>query len=650
MSVRRNINLSKTSSSDYNRLRQLWKPSDGTLCENMYCKEKKHLKFLPSWQTIRTQNRSIQSQPTLFELRYANRPPWCKKTGIVSVITDKDTQPNAIIPHYQHLIEMLPVGVFLHRAGRILYANREMIRIFGVESADLLLNQPLLAFFQPETWKRIEQSVTDLGSNGLGGISSELTLIQANDKEATLETVTTSIFMDDKPTFYTVAKDISQRKLHEDQIRHQANYDNLTGLPNRTLFLDRLQRELVRAQRQAHRVALMFIDLDRFKWVNDTLGHAAGDDLLRTVASRLRSCLRQSDTVARMGGDEFTAILPDMAKGPFAERVAGEVLAQLAAPFTLCGQEILISGSIGIAIYPDDANTLDELLRNADIAMYRTKSAGRNGYHFFTPDMHAAAMERMELENDLHYALERKELVIHYQPIVNLATRRVIGAESLLRWLHPKRGNISPAIFIPMAEEIGLISRITEWTIRTACAQAQQWRQMENGADFFVSVNLSCTRCRDLSADTIIQTIFRDTGLPPSALVLEITENILSEDAERAMLMLKHLVKLGVNLWLDDFGTGHSSLSVLKRLPVNGIKIDRSFVPSSHSDPETIVLVEAILALAKSLNRQVIGEGIESEEQATFLRTRNCLMGQGYLFMRPEPAESFASVVNKIFP
>lgn len=562
---------------------------------------------------------------------------------------DKETKPNTIISNYHHLMEMLPAGVLLHRAGVILYANREMVRIVGLESAEFLLNQPLLTFFQPEAWKRIEQSVAEMGPNSRGGISSELTLIRANDKEAVLETVTTSIILDGEPALYTLARDISQRKQRENQIRHQANYDNLTGLPNRTLFLDRLQRELVRAQRQSHRVALMFIDLDRFKWVNDTLGHAAGDDLLRTVSSRLRSCLRQSDTVARMGGDEFTAILPDMAKGPFAERVAGEVLAQLAAPFTLCGQEVLISGSIGIAIYPDDADTLDELLRNADIAMYRTKSAGRNGYHFFTPDMHAAALERMELENDLRYALERKELVLHYQPIVNLTTRRVIGAESLLRWLHPKRGNISPAIFIPMAEEIGLISRITEWTIRTACTQAQRWRHMENGADFFVSVNLSCTRCRDLSADTTIQTIFHDTGLPPSALVLEITENILSEDAERAMSMLRRLVALGVNLWLDDFGTGHSSLSVLKRLPVNGIKIDRSFVPSSLSDPETIVLVEAILSLAKSLDRQVIGEGIETEEQATFLRTRSCLMGQGYLFMKPEPAESFVSVVGKIF-
>ncbi|MEO5362187.1 MAG: EAL domain-containing protein [Magnetococcus sp. DMHC-8] len=562
---------------------------------------------------------------------------------------DTPSEQAVIHLHGQPLVEALPAGILLHRGGSVLYANQAMVRIIGLETVEQLLHRPLLTFFQPEAWKRVEQSALAMEPHEQGGIPAELTLIRSDDKETTLETITTLVEWQGEPTFCTVAQDISQRKQHEERIQHQANYDGLTGLPNRTLFLDRLQRELVRAQRQDHRVALMFIDLDRFKWVNDTLGHAAGDELLREVSSRLQSCLRKSDTVARMGGDEFTAILPDMARGPFAERVAGEVLSQLVAPFTLCGQEVSISGSIGIAIYPDDAATLDELLRNADTAMYRAKSAGRNGYRFFTPDMHAEAQERMELESDLHHVLERQELVLHYQPIINLHTRRVIGAESLLRWVHPKRGNVSPAVFIPMAEEIGLISKITEWTIRTACTQAQQWRQRPGHADFFISVNLSCTRCRDMSVGEKIQAIFRDTGLPPTALVLEITENILSEDAGRAMLMLNQLVQMGVNLWLDDFGTGHSSLSVLNRLPVNGIKIDRSFVPSALSDPETIVLVEAILSLAKSLNRQVIGEGIEFGAQAEFLCQRGCAMGQGYLFLKPESAERFGTVMSQVF-
>ena len=592
---------------------------------------------------------------------------------------------------FLQLVEVLPEGVLLHRDGTIQYANSETIHIFGLDTpqhdaTNVLLGKHMLTYFQPEAWKRVEQSVHAMDDaeestqevHAHGGVPAEIQLIRADDKEATLETVTTVVTFQGEPTLCTLMKDISQRKQSEDRIRHQANYDHLTSLPNRNMFMELLQREIVRARRLQHqkamakrndsakrssddhttevvddsaggRVALMFIDLDRFKWVNDTLGHAAGDELLREVSVRLQSCLRKSDTVARMGGDEFTAILPDMARGPFAERVASEVLAQLGAPFDLNGQEALISGSIGIAIYPDDASSLDELLRNADTAMYRAKSAGRNGYRFFTPDMHAEAQERMELENDLHHAIERQELVIHYQPIINLETGKLLGAESLLRWIHPKRGNISPAVFIPMAEEIGLVSGITAWTIRTACSQAQQWRQHKDNKDFFISVNLSCTRCRELSTDDTIRTIFQDTGLPPTALVLEVTENILAEDADKAMLMLKNLVEMGVNLWLDDFGTGSSSLSVLKRLPVNGIKIDRAFVPDSQSDPETIVLVEAILSLAKSLDRQVIGEGIESTAQTEFLLKRGCYMGQGYLFLKPEPAEKFAEILGKTF-
>ncbi len=545
------------------------------------------------------------------------------------------------------VMDRLPTGVLLHREGIILYANPVMLFILGLERQADCLHKPLLSYFQPESWKRIEQAVEAMGAEEVGGIPGEIAVLRADDKEATLETITSLVQLTGGAVFCTVAQDISQRKQNEERIRHQANYDSLTGLPNRMLFMDRLQREIVRATRQQKRVALMFIDLDRFKWVNDTLGHAAGDDLLREVSNRLQSSLRKSDTVARMGGDEFTAILPDMERGPHAERVASGVLGQLVTPFILCGQEVMISGSIGIAIFPDDAASMEELLRNADIAMYRAKSAGRNGYRFFTPDMHAEAQQRMELESDLHYVLERKELVIHYQPIVDLQSRMVVGAECLLRWIHPKRGFISPALFIPMAEEIGLISQITEWTIRTACAQAARWRQMPGCATFFVSVNLSCTRCRDLSVGEKIEAIFQDTGLPANGLVLEITENILSEDANRALQMLNQLVQRGVALWLDDFGTGHSSLSVLKRLPVSGIKIDRSFVPSALSDPETIVLVEAILSLARSLNREVIGEGIEAEAQAEFLLTRSCRFGQGYLFLKPEPAELLTAVLGK---
>ncbi|MBF0109431.1 MAG: EAL domain-containing protein [Magnetococcales bacterium] len=550
----------------------------------------------------------------------------------------------------QTLLDALPEGVFVHAEGMILYANDIAAKIIGAQDRYELIDKPLTSFFPPDSWKRIQESIaSDPGPRGQGW-PAEMELVRFDDRKVTIESLTTMITLESVDLLCTLFRDISRRKENEDRIRHQANYDNLTKLPNRTLFMDRLNRELIRAKRAKSRVALMFIDLDRFKWVNDTLGHAAGDELLREVSARLKKSLRQSDTVARMGGDEFTAILPDMARGPHAERVAAEILRQLTMPFILEGQEAFISGSLGISVFPDDATELETLLKNADTAMYRAKTEGRNAYRFFTPDMHAEALERMELEKDLHRALERNELQIHYQPIVDLKSGTIIGAESFLRWIHPRRGNISPAIFIPLAEEIGMIAHFTEWAIRTACTQAHSWRTQFRLENFFISVNLSCTRCRELSTDDKIPEILAETGLPPTALVLEITENILSEDEPRAMAMLKRLVNLGVDLWLDDFGSGSSSLSVLKRLPVNGIKIDRAFVADDHSDPETVVLVEAIMSLANSLKRMVIGEGVENIRQARFLIQRGCPIAQGYLFSRPLDPEAFGKIIHKVFP
>lgn len=557
---------------------------------------------------------------------------------------DEMTDKDFCILAYRH-----PDGILIHRGGIILFANYQAHRIFGVEEQIGLAGEPLTTYFPADSWQRVEQSIA-IGNkdDGHNGWPAEMQFSRTDASEVYLETITICMDLTVGSVLCTTFKDVSQQKLLENQIRRQANYDNLTNLPNRTLFLDRLTQELIRARRQNSRVALMFIDLDRFKWVNDTLGHAAGDQLLREVSVRLQESLRKSDTVARMGGDEFTAILPDMARGPHAERVADSILTALATPFVLEGQEAFISGSIGIAVFPDDGEVLETLLKNADTAMYRAKNDGRNAFRFYTPDMHDEAQERMELEKDLQHALTRNQLAVHYQPIIELDSQRVLGAESFLRWEHPKRGPISPAVFIPLAEEVGLIGEITEWTVRTACTQAQQWR--ESGVvvpDFFISVNLSCTRCRDLSTDEFIEEILQQSGLPASALVLEITENILSEDETKAMVMLNHLVSIGVNLWLDDFGTGYSSLSVLKKLPVNGIKIDRAFIPDLVADPETIVLVEAIMSLAKSLKRRVIGEGVEREDQARFLINHGCNWGQGYLYSRAVASQDFEKFLAK---
>ncbi|MBF0368104.1 MAG: EAL domain-containing protein [Magnetococcales bacterium] len=550
---------------------------------------------------------------------------------------------------FRELTQTLQEGILIHRDGVILYANPAARKIIDAPDQESPLDNNLFELLHPDSREKFIQASHDIISGEKQWAASEIRLEKPDGNIVEMETSSGPTPFQGQLALFTVMRDISQRKRQEERIHHQANYDNLTGLPNRTLFYDRLTQETVRANRQNSRVALMFIDLDRFKWVNDTLGHAAGDQLLKDVSERLLSVLRKSDTVARLGGDEFTAILPDMAKGPFAERVAGEILKQLATPFILEGQEVFISGSVGVTVYPDDADDVDGLLRNADSAMYRAKHDGRNAFRFFTPDMHTEAQERMELEKDLHRAMERNQLVIRYQPIIQLETGKVVGAESFLRWNHPTKGWVSPSAFIPLAEEIGLISQFTEWMLQTACTQAQTWRKQFDFDDFFITVNLSCTRCRELSTDDKIPGILRETGLPPTALVLEITENILMEDEERAMSMLNHLTHLGVNLWLDDFGTGYSSLSILKQLPVNGIKIDRAFVPDVLTDPETVVLVEAIVSLAHSLKRQVIGEGVESAEQAQFLKDRGCLMGQGYYFGRPMCSVDFEKMLAKKF-
>ncbi|MBF0137571.1 MAG: EAL domain-containing protein [Magnetococcus sp. DMHC-1] len=546
------------------------------------------------------------------------------------------------------LAEQMPDGVVIHKAERVLFANIVAAAMTGEENGAILAQRSFLSLFHQDSRPTVENMVQALLQGPEQFQPTEMKWLRRDSRVVPVEITMARCQIGGELVLISLVRDISKRKEAEERILHQANYDTLTGLPNRALFLDRLQHELTRAKRSRSRVALMFIDLDRFKWVNDTLGHAAGDQLLREASARLLSCHRESDTVARLGGDEFTVILPDMARGPHAERVAAQILKVLAKPFILSGQEAFISGSVGVTIFPDDGNELDELLRNADSAMYYAKNDGRNAYRFFTPDMQAEALEKVALEKDLHRAMERNELVIHYQPIFDIQKDLLVGAEGYMRWLHPKRGFISPELFIPMAEEIGLIATMTEWMLHTGCTQAQAWRsQKSHHANFFISLNLSCTRCRELSTDDKIPGILRDTGLPPTALVLEITENILSEDKVRAMSMLEHLQRLGVNLWLDDFGTGYSSLSVLKRLPVSGVKIDRAFVPEVTRDPETGLLVEAIMTLAKSMKRKVIGEGVESPEQKEYLRSRGCDYAQGYFFGRPMSGEEFGKFLDK---
>ncbi|HEB96553.1 MAG TPA: EAL domain-containing protein [Sedimenticola thiotaurini] len=432
--------------------------------------------------------------------------------------------------------------------------------------------------------------------------------------------------------------DITQRKEDERRIRYQANYDALTRLPNRTLLLDRLVQAIASARRERWALGLMFVDLDHFKGINDTFGHATGDRLLQQVAERIRRAVRESDTVARFGGDEFVVLLQDIRNAGDAALVAEQIIATLSSPFQMRGREIFIGASIGITLYPDDAGDADALLQNADMAMYQAKESGRNRYQFFTPRMQEQVQQRLSLEQDLRLALERNELELHYQPIVETGTRRAVSAEALLRWHHPREGLITPDRFISIAEETGLIGPIGKWVLETACHQLAQWRAA-GLSDLCISVNLS-RRQRDSGlTGTYLDRLLSATGLPGDALSLEITESLLMEDTRESIAWLSELKTRGITLSVDDFGTGYSSLGYLKRFPVDVIKIDRSFIMDLPDDSDDIRLVETIVAMGRSLGHRLVAEGVETRAQMEILERLGCHYQQGYLFSRPLPPE-----------
>jgi diguanylate cyclase (GGDEF)-like protein/PAS domain S-box-containing protein len=433
--------------------------------------------------------------------------------------------------------------------------------------------------------------------------------------------------------FVAITEDISARKRTEQTIRHLAFHDALTSLPNRRLFRDRLHQAVVAAEREHSGFALMLLDLDHFKKINDTLGHNAGDELLVIVAERLGGRLRKEDTLARMGGDEFALIATDIVQPKDAARVAEALQQALRAPLQLQGRELFLSTSVGITIYPNDADAVDNLVKNADIALYRAKDLGRDNFQFFTPAMNTAIMLRQDMENSMRCALERAEFVLLYQPQVNLASGRMHCVEALIRWRHPEQGLIAPADFVPLAEETGMIVAIGDWVLRTACAQARAWQLA--GMPMRVAVNLSPRQFKHGDLANQIENILRETGLDSQFLEIEMTEGMLLEDTAQTSATLDTLHRMGLQISIDDFGTGYSSLSYLKRLPLHILKIDQSFVRDIHTDPDDRSIVTAVIALAHSLHLSVVAEGVETAEQLAFLRALGCDTMQGYLFSPP---------------
>jgi diguanylate cyclase (GGDEF)-like protein/PAS domain S-box-containing protein len=442
-------------------------------------------------------------------------------------------------------------------------------------------------------------------------------------------------------------QDITDRKRAEEQLQHEAMHDVLTGLPNRAMFIDHLELAIARAQRnESRKFAVLYVDLDRFKIINDSLGHAVGDQLLKEVAVRLWKCVRAGDTVARLGGDEFVLLLEDIYEENEAIEVAERIKSELASSFTLNGREVFTTVSVGVASSWTSYHQAEGLIRDADAAMYRAKSLGKNRHEIYDSAMHAQVNDLLQMETALRMAVERQELMVYYQSIVDLETFKISGFEALVRWNHPERGFISPANFIPLAEETGLIVDIGEWVLREACRQMERWQKIfPSDPPLFVSVNLSSKQFIQSDLIQRVTQIIEETKINPEGLKLEITESAVMDNVETATEMLKKLRALGIKLSIDDFGTGYSSLSYLHRFPIDTLKVDRSFVVNMSEDSENVEIVRTIVSLAQNLGMNVIAEGVETKEQLAALRKLGCENGQGYLFSKPVNAKTAENLI-----
>ena len=462
-----------------------------------------------------------------------------------------------------------------------------------------------------------------------------------NGEDFPAEIILSAFTFGSERVLQATVRDITDRKASQEQVEFLAYHDVLTGLPNRLLSKDNFEQAVSFAARANTKVAVVFLDLDNFKLINDSLGHGIGDALLKAVAIRLEAALRHSDTLSRQGGDEFLIVLSAVSAIDAITRAVDKILAQMTDTFSIDGNELSTSLSIGVAVYPDDGNDYDTLLKKADTAMYQSKGAGRNTYRFYDEQMNVDAVEYQLIRNNLRRGLEREEFVLHYQPQINLSRNTVIGAEALIRWNHPEFGMISPVRFIPIAEESGLIVQIGDWVLLEACRQAVAWRQA-GLPELVIAVNLSAVQFKRGDLEKSVIQALTQSGLDPALLELELTESILIQDAEKVLGTVQRLKALGVKLSIDDFGTGYSSLSYLKRFAVDKLKIDQSFVRDMADDPNDAVIVRTIIQMAKSLNLMTIAEGVETERQLALLKLQHCDEAQGYHFAQPMPAEEFS--------
>lgn len=463
---------------------------------------------------------------------------------------------------------------------------------------------------------------------------------QKSNSNLPIEVTISKFDVGDKFFFTIILRDITERKLYEETIKYQAFYDSLTGLPNRLLLKDRISLEISHSNHTKQSLAIMYLDLDRFKVINDTLGHDVGDKLLKEISMRLKSCVNETDTVARMGGDEFVILLPGITHEETIGNTASKILQTIREPMLINSHELFISVSIGVTIYPNDGKDVETLLTNADVAMYRAKEKGKNNFQLYTPALNEKALERLAMENSLRRALDYNEFVVYYQPKVSTETEQIIGMEALVRWQHPSWGLVPPVKFIPLAEETGLIVPLGEWVLRTACAQNKAF-QNAGLPPLTVAVNLSALQFQLQDLTKMVSTVLEETGLDPRYLELEITESIAMHNVEHTIKIINELKAMGIKFAIDDFGTGYSSLSQLNSFSVNKLKIDKSFVSKINGVKDNSIIASTVLALAKSLELGVVAEGVENQEQVNFCKLNKCDEMQGYFFGKPMASNDF---------
>jgi len=539
---------------------------------------------------------------------------------------------------YKNLVNNALVGVYqTNIEGEILFVNNALAGMLEYESSEEMMSVMALSLYK--TAEERDVLIDSLKKTG----KVHNFEMEAVTKTGKTKNLLLSLTLNGDVISGMII-DITERKRMEETIKHQAYHDNLTGLSNRLLFTEHLGLALSQASRDRHKVAVLYLDLDNFKDINDSLGHSAGDQVLQSVSRRLKSCLRESDTIARMGGDEYTVLMPNIHRENDIVTIARKIISELEMPFIINSHTVYLSISIGISLYPFDGNEPDTLLRSADAAMYNAKKQGKNNYQFYNPAMNRSAFERMKLVNRLRRAVGSGELVIHYQPQISLNDGRIHCAEALVRWQHPHMGLLQPMQFLPLAEEAGLIRNIDEWVLRTACAQIKAWQEA-GCAPSCIMVNLSARYFQQPELADMVSQILNETGLEPSSLGIEITERTVMKDMDTAIPYIRKLADTGVRFCMDDFGTGYSSLQYLKKLPLQVLKIDKSFVKGLPEDSDYKTIINAVINLASGLKLKVVAEGVENEDQLAFLQIIHCDEAQGYHFSRPLPAAEFAQFI-----